>query len=36
MALYDPHEEKLPLREMIGSVLFSMALLAILVVGMLI
>jgi formate/nitrite transporter FocA (FNT family) len=36
MALYDPHEEKLPLREMAGGFAFALALLLILIVGMLI
>ena len=33
--LYDPMEEKLPIREMIGGAVFALTLLAILVVGML-
>ena len=33
---YKLHDEKLPVREMVGGFLFALALLAILVVGMLI
>jgi hypothetical protein len=31
--LFDPHEEKLPVREMLGGVLFALALLSLLIVG---
>jgi hypothetical protein len=34
--LFDPHEEKLPVREMLGGLAFALALLSILIVGMLI